>query len=79
VSAIGLHRVVSPADVLPQAASRLDASPEIGPDEVRVRVERLSLDAASYRQLSVAHGGDGDAIRAAVLEIVAERARCRTR
>ena len=73
MSAIGLHRVVSPAGVLPQAAQRLDASPEIGPDEVRVRVERLNLDAASYRQLSVEHGGDGDAIRAAVLAIVAER------
>jgi L-erythro-3,5-diaminohexanoate dehydrogenase len=59
--------------VLPQAAERLDASPDIGPDEVRVRVERLNLDAASYRQLSVAHGGDGDAIRAAVLSTVAER------
>jgi L-erythro-3,5-diaminohexanoate dehydrogenase len=73
VSAIGLERVMSPAGVLPQAAQRLDASAEIAPDEVRVRVERLNLDAASYRQLWVAHGGDGNAIRAAVLEIVAER------
>jgi L-erythro-3,5-diaminohexanoate dehydrogenase len=73
VSAIGLERVVSPAGVLPQAAERLDASARIAPDEVRIRVERLNLDAASYRQLWVAHGGDGDAIRAAVLEIVAAR------
>ena len=48
MSAIDLHRVVSPSAVLPQAAERLDASPETGP----VRVERLNLDAASYRQLS---------------------------
>jgi L-erythro-3,5-diaminohexanoate dehydrogenase len=73
VSAIGLHRVVTPAGVLPQAAERLDASAEIAPLEVRVRVERLNLDAASYRQLWGAHGGDGDAIRAAVQEIVAAR------
>ena len=73
MSAIGLERVVSPVGVLPQAADRLDASVEIASDEVRVRVERLNLDAASCRQLWVAHGGDGDAIRAAVLEIVAER------
>ncbi|HEY7103323.1 MAG TPA: L-erythro-3,5-diaminohexanoate dehydrogenase [Mycobacteriales bacterium] len=73
MSAIGLERVVSPAGVLPQAAERLDASARIAPDEVRIRVERLNLDAASYRQLWVAHGGDGDAIRAAVLEIVAAR------
>jgi L-erythro-3,5-diaminohexanoate dehydrogenase len=73
VSAIGLHRVLSPAGVLPQAALRLDASPVLGPDEVRIRVQRLNLDAASYRQLSVVHEGDGAAIRSAVLEIIAER------
>ena len=72
MSAIGLHRVVSPAGVLPQAAQRLDASPEIGPDEVRVRVERLNLDAASHRQLVSAHGA-GPALRDAVLSIVASR------
>jgi L-erythro-3,5-diaminohexanoate dehydrogenase len=73
VSAIGLERVVSSAGVLPQAADRLDASTEIASDEVRVRVERLNLDAVPYRQLWVAHRGDGDAIRAAVLEVVTER------
>ncbi|MBW8483441.1 L-erythro-3,5-diaminohexanoate dehydrogenase [Actinomadura sp. PM05-2] len=70
---MGLHRVLEPTGVLPQAALRLDASPEIGPDEVRVGVERLNLDAASFRQLRTAHGGDGDAVRAAVLEIVGTR------
>ncbi len=44
---VGLSRVVEPAGVLPQAAWRLDARPEIGADEVRIRVERLNLDAAS--------------------------------
>ncbi|SEG83528.1 L-erythro-3,5-diaminohexanoate dehydrogenase [Thermomonospora echinospora] len=72
-SAIGLHRVLDPPGVLPQAARRLDPDPAIGPDEVRVRVERLNLDAASYRQLHEAHGGDPDAIRARVLQIVRER------
>nr|BFE58635.1 L-erythro-3,5-diaminohexanoate dehydrogenase [Dactylosporangium thailandense] len=72
-SPIGLHRVVAPRGVLPQAAERLDASAPIGPDEVRVRVERLNLDAASYRQLAGAHDGDGEAIRAAVAGIIAAR------
>jgi L-erythro-3,5-diaminohexanoate dehydrogenase len=72
-SPLGLHRVLEPAGVLPQAAWRLDARPEIWPDETRVRVERLNLDAASYRQLRGAGGGDPAAIRAAVLEIVASR------
>jgi L-erythro-3,5-diaminohexanoate dehydrogenase len=72
-SPIGTHRVLEPAGVLPQAAWRLDARPEIEPDEVRVRAERLNLDAASFRQLAAAHGGDGEAVRADVLKIVAER------
>lgn len=62
-----------PAGVLPQAAWRLDDDPVIGPDEVRIAIERLNLDAASYRQLSEAHGGDSDAVRAEVLRIIHER------
>ncbi len=77
----GLHRVLD--DVpgggarLPQAADRLDTRRELWPDEVRVRVQRLNLDAASYRQLERKHSADGrvdgDAIRAEVLGIVARR------
>jgi L-erythro-3,5-diaminohexanoate dehydrogenase len=70
---VGLHRVVEPAGVLPQAAERLDTRRELWPDEVRVRVERLNLDAASYRQLERKHDGDGDRVRAEVLSIVAAR------
>ncbi|TDB88811.1 zinc-binding dehydrogenase [Actinomadura sp. 7K534] len=72
-TAVGLHRVLEPAGVLPQAADRLDPDPRIRDDEVRIGVERLNLDAASYRQLHTAHGGDPGAIRAEVLRIVAER------
>jgi L-erythro-3,5-diaminohexanoate dehydrogenase len=72
-SPLGLHRVLEPAGVLPQAAWRLDASPGIWPDEVRVRVERLNLDAASFRQLREAAHGDPAVIRAAVLEIITSR------
>jgi L-erythro-3,5-diaminohexanoate dehydrogenase len=71
-SPIGLHRVVEPAGVLPQAAWRLDPRPQLWPDEVRIQVRRLNLDAASYRQLRGEHG-DGGAIRAAVTGIIAER------
>jgi L-erythro-3,5-diaminohexanoate dehydrogenase len=59
--------------VLPQAAWRLDADPRLAPDEVRVRVERLNLDAASFRQLSEKHGGDGNAVRSEVLGIIRTR------
>ncbi len=73
VSPVGLHRVLEPSGVLPQAAWRLDPSPELVTGEVRVRVRRLNLDAASFRQLSDKHFGDGDAVRAEVLEIVRTR------
>ena len=72
-SALGLHRVIDPPGVLPQAAWRLDPSPAIAGDEVRVRVDRLNLDAASYRQIRETYAGDPDKIRAAVGEIIATR------
>lgn len=83
-SSIGLHRVLDPVDsdglaqALPQAALRLDARAALWPDEVRVDVETLNLDAASYRDLSERHrrpdgSVDGAAIRAEVLQIVATR------
>jgi L-erythro-3,5-diaminohexanoate dehydrogenase len=73
----GLHRVLDARVVLPQAADRLDSRQDLWPDEVRVRIERLNLDAASFRQLERTHTRDGvpdgDAVREAVLAIVAER------
>ena len=72
-SPVGLHRVLEPAGVLPQAAWRLNTDAALAADEVRVRAERLNLDAASFRQLSEKHGGDGDGVRAEVLEIVRSR------
>jgi L-erythro-3,5-diaminohexanoate dehydrogenase len=73
----GLHRVLDDVRRLPQAAERLDTRRELWPDEVRVRVERLNLDAASYRQLERTHTRDGvvdgDGVRRAVLDIVAAR------
>lgn len=74
----GLHRVLDPGVVLPQAAERLDTTSTLHSDEVRVHVERLNLDAASFRQLERTHTTpdgepDGAAIRAAVLDIVRSR------
>jgi L-erythro-3,5-diaminohexanoate dehydrogenase len=69
----GLHRVLEPAGVLPQAALRLDTRPELRPDETRVNVSRLNLDAASFRQLATKHNGDGAAVRAEVLDIISTR------
>ncbi|MHB2024271.1 MAG: L-erythro-3,5-diaminohexanoate dehydrogenase [Mycobacteriales bacterium] len=72
-SPVGVHRVLAPQGVLPQAAERLDTSPQLWPGETRLSLTRLNLDAASYRQLYEAEGGDGRRVRAAVLDIVARR------
>jgi len=72
-----MHRVLDPPGVLPQAAERLDTRRDLWPDEVCIRVERLNLDAASFRQLEQAHRvaghSDSAALRAAVLDIVRSR------
>lgn len=69
---VGLHRVLDRPLVLPQAAQELSTRREIWPDEVRIRVERLNLDAASFRQLQRTHPDPAD-LRAAVLDIVQAR------
>jgi L-erythro-3,5-diaminohexanoate dehydrogenase len=71
--AVGVHRVLEPSGVLPQAAWRLDADPRIRPDEVRLRVRRLNLDAASFTQLRDLHAGDGERVREDVAGIIATR------
>lgn len=80
-SPFGTHRVLAREGIgpaLPQQAQQLDASPDIASDEVRIGLEVLNLDAASYRQLAQTHTQangetDGLALRQAVLEIVASR------
>jgi L-erythro-3,5-diaminohexanoate dehydrogenase len=69
----GLHRVLSAPGSLPIDAAVLDTRRDLWADEVRIRVQRLNLDAASFRQLHDKHAGDGDAIRAEVCDIVATR------
>jgi L-erythro-3,5-diaminohexanoate dehydrogenase len=65
-----VHRVLEPLGVLPQQATRLDADPEPWSSEVVLDVERLNLDAASFRQLREVHG---PGIRDAVAGIVRSR------
>lgn len=69
----GLTRVVAEPGVLPQRAAKLDPSLPIGPSELLIDVESLNIDAASFRQLEGAAGGDSQAIARAIQEIVAAR------
>jgi L-erythro-3,5-diaminohexanoate dehydrogenase len=69
----GLRRVVSPEGALPQRADALDPSLPRGEDELELDVEALAVDAASFRQLEAAAGGDPARIGEEILRIVRAR------
>ena len=69
----GLRRVVRPKGVLPQQAEALDPRLPLGPDELAIEVERLNVDAASFRQLQQECAGDVPRIATRVRQIVEQR------
>ncbi|MDP9727844.1 L-erythro-3,5-diaminohexanoate dehydrogenase [Alicyclobacillus tolerans] len=69
----GLHRVLEPQGVMPQAAWKLDNRMECGVNELLIDVERLNIDSASFRQIYEEVGKNEQAIAAKMKEIVAER------
>ncbi len=69
----GLRRVVSPRGALPQRADVLDPALPLGEDELSIAVEALNVDAASFRQLEAAAGGDPARIGEEILRIVRAR------
>jgi L-erythro-3,5-diaminohexanoate dehydrogenase len=72
-SPFGVHRVVAPAGVLPYQADKLEADSPLRPHEVRINVEALNLDSASFMQLKQEAGGDLEALKHKVAEIVSMR------
>lgn len=73
VDAYGLSRVVGEPGVLPQRAKKLDPSLPARPGELVIDVESLNIDAASFKQLKGAAGGDLAKVQAAIESIVRER------
>lgn len=70
----GAHRVREPLGVLPQPAWRLDNSFETAWDnEIVVDVETLNIDAASFKQMEDASGGNPAGIVELVRKNVEER------
>lgn len=65
---LGLHRVLDKRRCLPQEADNLDNSAKIRASEMRIDVERLNIDAASFRQMEEQCSGDAEAIGSLVLE-----------
>lgn len=73
IDAYGLGRVVNEPGVLPQRAQRLDPRWPLRPGELGLEVESLNIDAASFKQLKDAAGGDVAKVVARVQEIVRAR------
>jgi L-erythro-3,5-diaminohexanoate dehydrogenase len=69
----GLHRVLDPPGALPQAALRLDNTPRALENEIGVRVDALSVDSASFRQMREEHDRTGETVEAQIQRIVAQR------
>ena len=81
----GLHRVRDAVRVLPQAAWSVESQPDLcgGRDyELLIDVERLNIDAASFRQMEEAARSVGDieaGVRRQILDTVQNAARCTIR
>lgn len=69
----GVGRVVGEPGVLPQRARRLDPSLPLREGELLIDVERLNVDAASFRQLKEAAQGDAAGIAKQIDAIVRAR------
>jgi len=69
----GMHRVIEPEGVLPQAALKIDNAMEIYDNEVLIDVQTLNIDSASFTQLKEVAGGDEHRIAEQIKSIVGER------
>lgn len=70
----GSHRVIEPKRVLPQPALKIDNNMDyMWDNEIRVNVEILNIDSASFTQLKQVSGGDINKIKEMILGIVNER------
>lgn len=70
---LGTHRVLEPKGVLPQPATKIDNDMEIYDNEIRIDVETLNVDSASFTQIKEQAGGDVEKIKEIMKGIVSER------
>lgn len=71
--ALGLHRVISPRGLLPQAAEQLDPSLPPYQSEVWLDVDVLNIDAASFTQLEQVADSGGPSVAEQIEAIVQRR------
>ncbi len=72
-SPYGVHRVIEPAGMLPQAAWKIDNRMELYDNEILIDVAVLNIDAASFTQIKKTANNDVEKIKETMLDIVAQR------
>jgi L-erythro-3,5-diaminohexanoate dehydrogenase len=70
----GFHRVLNEEGVLPQGAKKLDNDFSVKYDnEYLIEVEKLNIDAASFKQIKESVNSDKEAMKKKIMEIVKEK------
>ncbi|TFG19870.1 MAG: L-erythro-3,5-diaminohexanoate dehydrogenase [Promethearchaeota archaeon] len=69
----GTHRVIEPKGVLPQTAYKISNDMELFDNEIRIAVDSLNIDSASFTQLKDEANKNPEKIKKKILEIVEER------
>lgn len=69
----GTHRVIEPKGVLPQPATKISNDMTLFDNEIRVDVQALNIDSASFTQIEKEQKGNEEAIKNRILEIVNEK------
>ncbi|MCF7933024.1 MAG: zinc-binding dehydrogenase [Acholeplasmataceae bacterium] len=69
----GTHRVIDPKGVLPQAANIIDNDMTCLDNEMRIDVDTLNIDSASFRQIKDACDHDENKMKEMIMAIVAKQ------
>lgn len=69
----GTHRVLEPQGVLPQPATKISNDMEIYDNEIRIDVQALNIDSASFTQIEEEQGHDVEKIKNRIMQIVSEK------
>jgi L-erythro-3,5-diaminohexanoate dehydrogenase len=70
---LGIHRVIEPIGLLPQAAWKIDNTPVAQCSETLVEVEALHIDSASFTQIANMCDRDTERMKKHIMDIVAQR------
>ena len=69
----GTHRVIEPANVLPQPATKINNDMEIHSNEILIDVQALNIDSASFTEIEEECKHDIEKIKNRILERVEEK------